>query len=356
MKTFFNLQNISNENSPKKKLKKNLILNTQIRNQIFPNSNKSSYSKKNFLLSSFSLISDSNSSREKNKLHLSNKKFPTIITPTLRKKIKNNTNKNSNSSYFSFSKRNFLNQTSSIENYMVSAYSLINKIKVLPFKLNKPKLLQETLNDKIKIFSEKINKKIIKNYSNPKKLNKLPSKINLNYFYEEKKDKINNYNLKDYYFHKDIILAMKNFNSPFPKNEKIHFYDSYENKINFLFDSVFYPHFVNTLMWKKINFDDKNVMNTELCNLNLFSKEISLALNMKRAILFNPINNINDQSINDDEKEKEIENIKNLRRKYDIIDFFAKKYERKDITFANNKDRKICFSRDFNQGKFLNSF
>ena len=28
------------------------------------------------------------------------------------------------------------------------------------------------------------------------KLNKLPSKINLNYFYEEKKDKINNYNLK----------------------------------------------------------------------------------------------------------------------------------------------------------------
>ena len=197
-----------------------------------------------------------------------------------------------------------------------------------------------------------------KNYENEANLPNLKVLFlgNNNINWKLKKDKINNYNLKDYYFHKDIILAMKNFNSPFPKNEKIHFYDSYENKINFLFDSVFYPHFVNTLMWKKINFDDKNVMNTELCNLNLFSKEISLALNMKRAILFNPINNINDQSINDDEKEKEIENIKNLRRKYDIIDFFAKKYERKDITFANNKDRKICFSRDFNQGKFLNSF
>ena len=358
MKTLFYSQNNSNENLFKKKLKKNLIINTQIKSQIFPNSNNS-YSKRNNLFTSSSFISNSSSSREKNKFKRTNQNFPIIITPALRKKINNNISNNSNTSNnFSFSKRNFSNQNSSIENYIISPYSLSNKITVLPIKLYKPKLLQERLKDKIKIITEKNNKKL-KSYSNPKNFYKLPSKINIHKLDEEKKDTIHNYTLKDYYFHKDIILAMKNFNSPFPKNEKIHFYDSYENKINFLFDSVFYPHFVNTLMWKKINFIDKTVMNKELCNLNLYNKEISLALNMKRAILFNPIKNINNKSINDDENEEEKEkenkneNIKNLKRRYDIIDFFAKKYERKDITFANNKDRKVCFSRDFNDGKFI---
>jgi hypothetical protein len=363
MKTIFFLQKNNNQYLFKKKIKHNLILNTQLKNQIFLNKNNSNYSylqKKNDLLTTFSILSDSNTSREKNSLQSINLNFPTIITSKLRNE-KNNYNRKQNNNK-SILKRNFSSHNSSIEKYIISAYSLTNKIKVLPIKLNKPKLLQDTFEDKIKKFNEKMNKnlKMRKSYTNPKKFNKLPSKINLNNFDEEKKDQINNYNLEDYYLHKSILLALKNFNSPYPKYEKIFFYDSFENKINFLFDSVFYPHFENTLMWKKINFEEKKVMNKELCNLNLFTKEISLALNMKRALLFNPNNNLKYKRINDDDKENEIknkkENIKNLKRKYDIIDFFEKKFERREITFANNKDKKICLSKIFNSGKFLRNF
>ena len=317
----------------RKKFEENLFKSHLTKNKFL---NSYSNSKKD-ILQTYSILSDSNysiSDINKNKSQL---KLPNL---TLKKKIKNTLNYNS-SSFQTMKNSNLVNN---------DVFTFYPK-KTFPKKIFKPKLLKETLKEKeekFKSLSEKKNKSIqliTKTFSFRKKsLKRNNSKCINNINLEEEKDEINNYDIKDYYLNKKISdVLKKDFNGSCEKEEII-FYKSFLNKINFIEDIAIFPHFENTLMWKTKIFDDKTIRNKELCNLNLLNKNISISLNKKRGkILFQN---------NDIIPKKKIQNknqiLKNLKRKYEIIDFFEQKYERKKITFANNKDKNYCLNQFYN--------
>jgi hypothetical protein len=152
----------------------------------------------------------------------------------------------------------------------------------------------------------------------------------------EKKQQIN-------YINKLIKKSLRNDinSSPWEEEDYI-FYNKFENRINFFFDRILLPQLNNHLYFKNKNYDNFNELNEALIKSNFISKEIQMSLNRQRVKLLLK----NDELYKKIQKERILKgyeknrNDMNLTEKFELEDFFIKKYNYNNIKFANKKEKK----------------
>ena len=150
-------------------------------------------------------------------------------------------------------------------------------------------------------------------------------------------------NQKINYINKLIKKSLRNDinSSPWEEEDYI-FYDKIENRINFFFDRILLPQLNNQLYFKNKIYDNFNELNEALIKSNFISKEIQMSLNRQRVKLILKSNELYkklkmkrilrgyEKTGYDDE---------NLSDKFELEDFFIKKYTYNDVKIATEKER-----------------
>jgi len=206
--------------------------------------------------------------------------------------------------------------------------------KLLPLNLNvdyKNKLFAR--NDKKRIsFVAPFNKKLFANY--------LTEKFNYTDELNDKCDVLLNEKHELYSFLRSILMT--DFNNTNTKNNK-KLFSNIENLFNYKYDIFIYPQFKNNFLFRHYNYIDDKITVKRLCDYNCLSKEICHSLNKTR------MNNF--LGINDDiyklyyrdilnENEKIDTNNEKYTDKFNLEDFFEKKYQKNNfIKFANQKEK-----------------
>ena len=259
---------------------------------------------------------------------------------------------------FSFDNTNY-NNFSIFKNSNSSISLSKDKFKYKVNILKKPKLLQKsTQNLLLSIEEEKKksreekniikNKRIFHHIKSPLLLRKLLP-INITNLLEEKKDIMKDLNIHLEKWHKNVRTALlKDINNTFSKG---FFYNKFffelENRMNFFFDVCLFPHLKNNLMFLHKRLDTIELRRKNLCNFNFLSKDIEISLNKRRIKL---IFEKDEEKLNEltKIKQKNKDEFQTLDNKFELEDFFNKKLDICNISFASKKEREFVYSQKVN--------
>ncbi len=261
--------------------------------------------------------------------------------------------------FFSFDNTNYNNNFISFKNSNLSVSLSKGKFKYKVNKIKKPKLLKNSTQnlflsikeEKKKFEKEKNkmkNKKIFQKIKAPFLIRKLLP-ITLTNLIEENKDIMKDLNIHKEKWHKNVRTALLNdINNTFSKGFFYHkFYLELENRMNFFFDVCLFPHLKNNLMFLHKRLDTKELRRENLCNFNFYSKDIEISLNKRRIKL---IFEKEEEKLNElkKRKEKNKDEFEGLDNKFELEDFFNKKIDVCNISFASKKDREFVYSQKIN--------
>ena len=158
----------------------------------------------------------------------------------------------------------------------------------------------------------------------------------------EELDKVPQKNQNINYINKLIKKSLRNDinSSPWEEEDYI-FYDKIENRINFFFDRILLPQLNNQLYFKNKIYDNFNELNEALIKSNFISKEIQMSLNRQRVKLILKNNDLYEKL-----KMKRIlksyeknVNDETITEKFELEDFFIKKYTYDNVKIASKKER-----------------
>ena len=165
----------------------------------------------------------------------------------------------------------------------------------------------------------------------------------------EELDHVPENNQKINYINKLIKKSLRNDinSSPWEEEDYI-FYDKKENRINFFFDRILLPQLNNQLYFKNKIYDNFNELNKALIKSNFISKEIQMSLNRQRVKLILKSNEmykkLKMKRILKGYEKKEFDD-ENLTDKFELEDFFIKKYTYNNVKIATEKERYSIFKK-----------
>jgi hypothetical protein len=326
-------------------------------------------SKKIYIISGKNILNTQNKNKEESLISfysstpINKLKKTNFILPSLKStdySLKNKLyNKSRLPKFYSFDNTNYNNTFTCFKNSSSSISLSKEKFKYKVNILKKPKLLiKSTQNLILSIEEEKKkfekekninkNKKIFQKIKSPFLFRKLLP-INITNLLDENKDIMKDLNIHKEKWHKNVRTALLNdINNTFPKGffyQK--FYLELENRMNFFFDVCLFPHLKNNLMFLHKRLDTKELRRENLCNFNFFSKDIEISLNKRRIKL---IFEKEEEKLNElkKRKEKKKEEFQGLDNKFELEDFFNKKIDVCNISFASKKDREFVYSQKVN--------
>jgi len=315
-------------------------------------------SKKKYILSGKNILNTENKNKRKNLISLKKTHFILPSLKTTNDCFKNKLYYQSRMTKFSFDNTNY-NNFSIFKNSNSSISLSKDKFKYKVNILKKPKLLQKsTQNLLLSIEEEKKksreekniikNKRIFHHIKSPLLLRKLLP-INITNLLEEKKDIMKDLNIHLEKWHKNVRTALlKDINNTFSKG---FFYNKFffelENRMNFFFDVCLFPHLKNNLMFLHKRLDTIELRRKNLCNFNFLSKDIEISLNKRRIKL---IFEKDEEKLNEltKIKQKNKDEFQTLDNKFELEDFFNKKLDICNISFASKKEREFVYSQKVN--------
>ena len=230
------------------------------------------------------------------------------------------------------------------------------------YKLIKPKLLNKPTSQLISFIKEEKKDKKIENQFKKnnnllyKKINDLGIKriantIRFTKLLSENRDFVKDLNIKKENWHKSIRNALINdINTYFTKGKQYkNFCLNIEHKVNYFYDICIFPHFKNNFMFHKLNFINGKVMREQLCDKNCISKDIEYSLHRKRIKTLYINEEEEEKLIREEELKKQIEFEKHhqhmLDNKFELEDFFNKKFDIGNVNFACEKDRNYVYNQ-----------
>ena len=212
----------------------------------------------------------------------------------------------------------------------------------MPLSLNNNRFYNRNFDKRRISFVAPFNKKLFNNY--------LTETLN---YADELKDKVDvllNEKHELYTFLR--ITLINDINNTNNKDNK-RLFNNIENLYNYKYDICIFPQLKNNLLFKNYNYNDDKITNQKICDNNCLSKEICHSLNKTRMNKFLGIND-NAYKLNYQEIIKENKNINELNmekytEKFNLEDFFEKKYQKNNLIKFANKKEKACIIK-------LNSF
>ena len=228
------------------------------------------------------------------------------------------------------------------KNNIISKKTFEHLDKLMPLSLNNNRFYNRNFDKRRISFVAPFNKKLFNNY--------LTETLN---YADELKDKVDvllNEKHELYTFLR--ITLINDINNTNNKDNK-RLFNNIENLYNYKYDICIFPQLKNNLLFKNYNYNDDKITSQKICDNNCLSKEICHSLNKTRMNKFLGIND-NAYKLNYQEIIKENKNINELNmekytEKFNLEDFFEKKYQKNNLIKFANKKEKACIIK-------LNSF
>ena len=228
------------------------------------------------------------------------------------------------------------------KNNIISKKTFEHLDKLMPLSLNNNRFYNRNFDKRRISFVAPFNKKLFNNY--------LTETLN---YADELKDKVDvllNEKHELYTFLR--ITLINDINNTNNKDNK-RLFNNIENLYNYKYDICIFPQLKNNLLFKNYNYNDDKITSQKICDNNCLSKEICHSLNKTRMNKFLGIND-NAYKLNYQEIIKENKNINELNMekytdKFNLEDFFEKKYQKNNLINFANKKEKACIIK-------LNSF
>ena len=207
--------------------------------------------------------------------------------------------------------------------------------KILPINLiNNMMKFERRFYDKKRIsFVAPFNKKLFQNYVSETMQ-----------YSDEKNDKVDELLNEKHELYSILRLNLINDINNTNNKDNTRLFNNIENLFNFKYDICIYPQLKNNFLFIKYNYIDDKITKKKLCDKNCLSKEVSISLNKSRMNKFLGINDdiykLNYQDIINENKNINELNKEIYTDRFNLEDFFEKKYQRINfIKFANKKEK-----------------
>ena len=218
-----------------------------------------------------------------------------------------------------------------------------NLEKLLPINLINMIKFERRFYDKKRIsFVAPFNKKLFQNYVSE----------TLQYS-DENNDKVDELLNEKHELYSILRLNLINDINNTNNKDNTRLFNNIENLYNYKYDICIYPQLKNDLLFKKYNYIDDKITKKKLCDKNCLSKEVSISLNKSRMNKFLGINDdiykLNYQDIINENKNINELNKEVYTERFNLEDFFEKKYQKINfIKFANKKEKACILKFKYN--------
>ena len=218
-----------------------------------------------------------------------------------------------------------------------------NLEKLLPINLINMIKFERRFYDKKRIsFVAPFNKKLFQNYLSE----------TLQYS-DENNDKVDELLNEKHELYSILRLNLINDINNTNNKDNTRLFNNIENLYNYKYDICIYPQLKNDLLFKKYNYIDDKITKKKLCDKNCLSKEVSISLNKSRMNKFLGINDdiykLNYHDIINENKNINELNKEVYTERFNLEDFFEKKYQKINfIKFANKKEKACILKFKYN--------
>ena len=218
-----------------------------------------------------------------------------------------------------------------------------NLEKLLPINLINMIKFERRFYDKKRIsFVAPFNKKLFQNYVSE----------TLQYS-DENNDKVDELLNEKHELYSILRLNLINDINNTNNKDNAKLFNNIGNLYNYKYDICIYPQLKNNLLFKKYNYIDDKITKKKLCDKNCLSKEVSISLNKSRMNKFLGINDdiykLNYHDIINENKNINELNKEVYTERFNLEDFFEKKYQKINfIKFANKKEKACILKFKYN--------